>query len=100
MESPAVEPEPPRMPPELLLRVADFLDPKSPTMLELAIYSQSTYDLIAPMMAESVELSELVPVCSIGDSAASRKFDRIKDLSLYKRTLRVRIGYLAAEKAR
>lgn len=77
----ADEPEP-RLPPELLLRVADFIDPESPTMLELAMCSKFTYDLFAPLMALSVALEDLVPVDKVESSAKSRTFSRATDLSL------------------
>lgn len=82
LESPEEELEPPRLPLELLLRVADFIETKSRTMVELAMCSRSTYELIAPMMTSAVALKDLVPLSSIDCAAESFKFSRIADLSL------------------
>lgn len=69
--------------PELLLRVAEFVGPKTQTMLDFALCSKEFFHLLAPMLATSLSLKDLVSgriECST--EAEARAFSRIKHLSL------------------
>lgn len=63
-----------------MLRVADFVEPGSTTMLNLALCSKWTFDLLAPLLGSSVKFSQLCPLRRIDKS--SRALSRIKNLSM------------------
>lgn len=71
-----------RLPPELLLRVADFVNPKSRTMLEFSMCSKGTIHLLAPRLATSFAVKDLLPPSRVKRSLESHAMTRIEALSL------------------
>lgn len=81
MEGPD-EPEAERLPPELLLRIADFLKASPRALYKLAICSKGTFNLLAPRLATSVALKDLLRLPRVENSAKSHALSRIEELSL------------------